>query len=147
MDRATIQAIKQRLSMLRAEEKQIRFREKQLYREREVLEKTLADLQVLAEKPGRDGSGTSIRRQTGLNAQAILSILEQSERPLTVRTIARMAHESGRISSRNGYPGVYNAVRTVLTRNRKSLFVKVDRGTWDIKDREVHHTSRVVQSA
>jgi len=135
MNKTSIQFVKQAIASLRSQRRSI---DKQI----EILEKALTDLQaVVAEKPDMSTVqpvSTSIPRRagrTGHNVEIISSILEQGGKPLTVKTIAHMAYESGQITSANKYTGVYNIVQTVLKRNQKSTFVKVDRGTWDLKSR------------
>ncbi len=140
MDRTMQQTIKQRLSVLRAQERAAHALIRRINKEREILDKTLADLQGM-EKSAHDHSRVVPHRQPGHNALVIAAILKNTGHPMNVRSIAQQAHESGQIASGNEYKGVYNIVQTVLKRNSKnghSTFVKVDRGLWYLRALQKH---------
>jgi hypothetical protein len=56
---------------------------------------------------------------------------------MAVRDIANKAYQNGLIRSPNGYKGVYNIVQTVLRRNKRTTFLKVGLGTWDLLARRI----------
>ncbi|HEV2356435.1 MAG TPA: hypothetical protein VGZ23_02325 [bacterium] len=150
MDKMMQQTIRQRLSVLRAEERTAHAHIRRIQKEREILEKTLVDLQAMEKSP-HDHSRVVPHRQPGHNALVIAEILKGAGRPMSVRAIAQHAHESGQIASDREAKGVYNIVSTVLKRNSKnghSTFVKVDRGLFYLRVPPKHSsTASAIPSA
>ena len=132
--------IRQWLSVLRAEERVAHDNIRRIQKKREVLERTLLDLQA-TEKSPHDNRVVVPHRQPGHNALVISEMLKHAGHPMSVKAIAQQAHESGQIDSANGYKGVYNIVSTVLKRNSKnghSTFVRVDRGMFNLRTAQKH---------
>jgi hypothetical protein len=75
------------------------------------------------------------RVEPGHNRRAIIEILSSHGSAMRVMHIAKFAHDNGKIKSVRGYDGVYATISTVLARNSKNIFVHLNNGRWDLRER------------
>ena len=73
----------------------------------------------------------------GHNRDAIAAIISANNRPMKASEIAEIAHKEEKIKSDNGYKGVYATVSTVLSRNRRHMFIQAGKHEWDLRSRKL----------
>jgi hypothetical protein len=126
--------------IVRRELKSLRAQKEKIDKRIQILERAYAELrgaEALTVAPEAPSFSHNSSRPMGANRTIIVSILESNEGPMAIRDIANKAFQSGQIRSVNGYKGVYNIVQTVLRRNKKTTFVKVGAGKWDLRVRRM----------
>jgi hypothetical protein len=86
------------------------------------------------------GEGTKPPIQRGTNRDQIVEILTARKEPMTIAEIAKIAKEEGRLHSSVGYKGIYALVATNLSRNSKHVFIHLNGGKWDLRERKIKAT-------
>lgn len=127
-------SLRERIQFLSIQEERAR-------QERMILERALSDLLYMETSLStsaieeKSSFPSSSHLPEGNNKTVIASILRATGKPLRVTKIAQNAFENGLIQSAKGLEGVYSIVQTVLNRNSKTIFIKRDRGVWDLRER------------
>lgn len=127
--------------IMRRELRSLRAQKEKIDKRIQILERAYAELRgaealTLVHAEPVSASYNSLPHK-GTNRALIISMLESSKGPMAVRDIANKAYQNGQIKSTNEYQGVYNIVQAVLRRNRKTTFVKVGPGKWDLRGRRM----------
>jgi hypothetical protein len=111
-----------------------------------VSEINIVDAALSALKPAQsfynlaaftDEQSSKSKVSPGHNRDAIAAIISTNNRPMKASEIAEIAHKEGKIKSDSGYKGVYATVSTVLSRNRKHLFIQAGKHEWDLRARKL----------
>jgi hypothetical protein len=111
-----------------------------------VSEINIVDAALSALKPAQsfynlaafmDEQSSKSKVSPGHNRDAIAAIILANNRPMRAAEIADVAHREGRIKSDSGYKGVYATVSTVLSRNKKHVFIQAGKHEWDLRARKL----------